>query len=433
VPAPRLQFARSGSEQVGYHVFGDGNVPVVLLHSLVTSFATNWEHPLMVRLWSLYSRFARVVDLDPRGCGVSDPLPGGQVPSLETWSDDVVSVMEAAGMARASIAASGDSVAAAVAVATRAPERVDRLVLMDGFAKGTASADHPYGPTAAFVDAAASFIGANWGDGSVMAMAAPDFADDPDLCARTEQATGTAATAAALYRASRDVDVRSLLPEVAAPTLVAVTTPDPDVIAQSRYLADHIPGARYLEVPGDRFFWGDERADEVFEFLSAGAWRAGERAVVTVLFTDIVGSTGRAAELGDARWRDVLDSVDAYVEATVARAGGRVVKGTGDGHLVEFAEAACAVDAALAVSDGVRKLGVAVRSGLHSGEVERRGHDVGGITVHIAARIMGLAEADEVLVSGAVRDVVGRPMAAVGRHSLKGLDGEWDVFRVERP
>src|SRR5262245_45464090 len=377
---------------------------------------------------------------DKRGVGLSDRLPADAVPTLAERVGDVLAVMDAVGSHEAVILGIADGGPVAVAFAATHPERTRGLVLSGTTACGRRRDGYPWGPTAEITQGWGTVVERHWGTG-VMAGAFTDSADDVrQAFARMERRACTPRAAAALVRAAVETDVREVLETIRTPTLV-IHHPDHPVfpVEGGRYLAEHIPGARYREhafpfSPLAELCARKGLAEAIEEFLTGSAPPAdADRVLAAVLFTDIVDSTVHVAALGDRGWHDVLDDHDRRVRAIVDRSGGRVVKTTGDGVLARFDGAGRAVRCAQAIVAEGGHLGLAVRAGVHAGECEVRGDDLAGMTVHVGARVTALAAAGEVLVTGTVRDlVIGSDLAFTerGRYTLRGVPGEWLVLAV---
>jgi class 3 adenylate cyclase/pimeloyl-ACP methyl ester carboxylesterase len=387
------------------------------------------------------SSFARVMVFDKRGNGLSDPVK--DVPTIEERMDDIRAVMDAAGSQRAAIFAASEGVPTSIVFAATYPERVSALALYGGMARTTWSEDHPWAPHKEDLELAnEELILPFWGRGILPEIVSPSLQDDPEVvrwAARLERYAASPAMMRQTFEMFFDTDVRAFLPLITVPTLVLHRAGDMLVNVRSgRYLAEHIPGARYVELPGSDHggFAGDSDAiiDEVQEFLTGVRGTPDlDRVLATVLFTDIVGSTDRAASLGDRKWRELLDEHDEIVKRHVAQFRGRFVKHTGDGALATFDGPGRAIQCARMMRAAVKRLDIQIRAGLHAGEVELRGDDVGGIAVHIGARVAALAGGDEILVSSTVKDLVvgsGLRFAERGGHQLKGVPGTWQLFAV---
>ena len=436
--APETMYARSGDVHIAYQVVGDGPVDLVYVPSWISQVEHYWEEPSIAHFFNRLASFSRLIMFDRRGTGLSDPVPGA--PTLEEQMDDVVAVMDAAGSEQAAVFAWLEGGAMAALFAATHPERTNALVLYEAMPRMSWAPDYDW---ALRREERFAHIGQPWGDGSSVYQLAPSSADNPGLrrwFARMERLAVSPGTAAKLIAMNADVDVRAVLPTIQVPTLVVHRAGDRFIdIRHSRYLAEHIPGARYVELPGDEVFsFGSESElliDEIEEFLT-GARRAydSERILATVMFSDIVDSTSRAAEIGDRRWREVLESLEGTVGSTLGRFRGRAVKTLGDGFLATFDGPARAIHCATAIRDQTRsQFGLQVRVGLHTGEIELIGDDVGGIAVHIGARVGATAQAGEVLVSGTVKDLVvgsGIPFEDRGEHELRGVPGRWRLWAV---
>ena len=384
---------------------------------------------------------SRVIWFDPRGLGASDPVPLNRLGCPEDWVEDAVTVLDAVGCGPVAVSAEGYMGHSAVLLAMKYPKRVQSLVLINSYARLTNDASYPLGVPEESVESVVEWVRRSWGSGQVVAASAPGLGGDPSFlpfCARFERQAASPGTAAAVVRAMYTSDIRSLLTQVCVPTFVAYTGDLPFIgVEHSRYLAERIPGAQLVEGQTTSFYWGDETFSKLLEFTSGEKQAVTERTVTTVLFTDVVDSTGHAATWGDDRWRQTLDHVDDFVTREVERLGGRLVKQTGDGHLAAFASPGAAVRAALSIRIGIRVLEVEMRIGMHTGEVEQRHDgDIGGMAVHVAARVAALASADEVLVSSTVKDLVvgsGFNFLDRGTHTLKGVPDDWRLFAVSNP
>jgi class 3 adenylate cyclase len=380
---------------------------------------------------------------DKRGTGLSDRV---EVATLEERMDDLRAVMDAAGSQRAAVFGSSEGGALSILFATTYPDRASALVLYGAYPRAAWAPDYPDGVREEVAGDALRYLEENWGRGPVGGMPlwalAQERADDPArrrAHVRWERLSASPGAAAAVAQMIRDIDVRHLLPAIRVPTLVVYRTADMTHAAGSRYLGSHIPCAKVVELPGNEYFphLGDQDAilDEIEEFLTGvRPVHVPDRALATVLFTDIVSSTERAAALGDDEWTRTLDLHDTLVAREVERHRGRRINTTGDGMLATFDGPARAVRSAQAICHSVRSLGIEVRAGLHTGEIELRGADIGGLAVHIGQRVSALAGAGEVLVSSTVKDLVagsGITFADRGFHVLKGVPDEWRVFAVE--
>jgi pimeloyl-ACP methyl ester carboxylesterase len=435
------RYAKSGDVHIAYQVVGDAGPDLVLVPGWVSHVEYAWEDPSLSRFLRRLASFSRLILLDRRGTGLSDRVD--ELPSLEQRMDDVRAVMDAAGSERAALFGISEGGPMCTTFAATYPQRTTALVLCGTAARITRRPDYPIGIPPDELDAYTEQIMSLWGTGVSADMFAPSVAQEEAFrrsWARFERFAVSPAGIQALIRMLHETDVRHILPAVQVPTLVVHRRGDRCIRATgARYMAERIPGARYVELPGDDHFpWvGDADAllDEVEEFLTgARTVRETDRVLATILFTDIVGSTARAADMGDQRWRDLLASHDALARREFARFGGREVKTVGDGFLATFDGPARAIRCACAIRDGVSRLGIEIRAGLHCGECELTPNDVGGIAVHIGARVAASAAPGEVLVSSTVKDLVaGSHLRFVdrGTHELHGVPGEWHLFAVE--
>jgi class 3 adenylate cyclase len=385
--------------------------------------------------------FSRLITFDPRGFGSSGHIDSRAVPAIQTWTDDIHTVMDAAGSDRAAVLAFGENGLSAMLFAATNPQRVTSLVLINAFARYQRSEDCPWGMPAQSIPAYTQAVRDSWGTGAVLQVLAPSLARNAEAVRRMGRNERLSATpdSSMIPRAFWESDVTEVLKAIQAPTLAITRTGDHHVRPEhGRYLADRIVGAKLVELTGDDHwpFAGrsDEILDEVEEFVTgARPSPVLDRVLATVLFTDIVSSAERATELGDRQWREVLDRYDDLAGRHLERFRGRQIKTTGDGTLAVFDGPARAVECARALSQAVTQLGFDIRAGLHTGEIETRGDDVSGVAVHIAARVLGLGGPGEVLVSRTVTDlVVGSGIAFEDRgdYQLKGVPGSWRIFAV---
>jgi class 3 adenylate cyclase len=440
---PETRYAKSGDVNIAYQVVGDGPFDLIHVPMFVSNLELQWEDPAERRYYERLASFCRLIMFDKRGTGLSDRVA---VATLEERMDDLRAVMDAAGSQRAAVFGSSEGGALSILFTATYPERVSALVLYGAYPRMAWAADYPDGIPEEIQAITAQHFEENWGRGQeggipVWALA-PDRADDPawrKAHGRWERLSASPGAAVAMYQMIFQIDVRHLLSAIRVPTLVVYRTADIQHAAGSRYLGAHIPGAKVVELPGNTYwpYLGDQDAilDEIEEFLTGvRPVPAPDRALATVLFTDIVSSTERAATLGDDAWTRTLDRHDAQVAREVERHRGRRINTTGDGMLATFDGPARAVRCAQAICGAVRSLGIEVRAGLHTGEIELRGADIGGIAVHIGQRVSALAGPGEVLVSSTVKDLVagsGITFADRGSHVLKGVPDEWRVFAVK--
>ena len=441
---PQTRYARSGDVSIAYQVVGDGPIDLVYVPGWISNVEMAWEEPSYARFLRRLASFSRLILFDKRGTGLSDRVPHDALPALEQRMDDVRAVMDAVGSERAALFGWSEGGTLVCLFSATYPARTAALVTFGIFAKRIWSPDYPWAPTPEAREAWLSSIPGSWGDelADVQTLA-PSASNDTRfrrwLSAYFLQSASPGA-AVALGRMNTQVDIRAVLPSIQSPTLVLQSVGDQEVnVAEARYIARLIPGARLVELAGAEHLPFTSEADAILdaieEFLTGSPGQAEtDRMLATVLFTDIVGSTEQAAAMGDRRWRDLLDSHDAVVRRELARYRGREVKRTGDGFLATFDGPARAIRCGVATSRAVGALGIEVRTGLHTGEIEVRGEDVGGIAVHLAARVMAAAAAGEVLVSSTVRDLVvgsGIQFEDRGERRLKGVPGTWRLYAVD--
>ena len=436
---PKTQYTKSGDVHIAYQVTGTGPLDLVFVPGFVSHLEYQWEYPESARFFERLASFSRLILFDKRGTGLSDRVGG--IPSLEQRMDDVRAVMDAVGSDRAALFGISEGGPMSLLFAATYPARTAALAIYGSYARRAWAVDHTFGRTVEDMDRVLDTIEREWGGPMGMDIWAPSMRGDERLrhwWANYLRLAASPGAAMNVMRMNMEIDVRHVLPSVRVPTLILHRTGDRlTFVEQGRYLAEHIPGARLAELPGDDhmpFLDSDQILDEVEEFLT-GTRQVAEtdRVLATVLFTDIAGSTERAAALGDRRWRDVLAGYYGTARRELARFRGREVDTAGDGLFAAFDGPARAVRCAEAISVGVRSLGIEVRAGLHTGECEMVGDKVGGIAVHIGARVASLARPGEVLVSNTVKDLVagsGLTFAARGVHALKGVPGEWPLFAV---
>jgi class 3 adenylate cyclase/alpha-beta hydrolase superfamily lysophospholipase len=436
-------YADSSGVSIAYQVHGDGPVDLVLVLGFVSQVELLSEEPGVARFFRRLTDFSRMLVFDKRGQGLSDRP--GRPPTLEESMDDLKAVIEAAGFERPALFGISEGGPMSTLYAATYPGDVSALILFGTFARMLETPDFPHGITGEQLDRWGAVVRRDWGRAVALNVWAPSRVGDREFerwWARLLRQGTSPAGAIALMDLYREMDVRAILPAIDVPTLVLHRAGDRMVpVAQGHYLAESIPGARLVELPGEDHlpFAGDLDAplEEVEEFLvgSRGAAES-ERALATILFTDIVGSTEKAAELGDRGWRQLLERHDAAVRRQLTLHRGREVKTMGDGFLATFDGPARAIRCASAVRDEVTDLGIEVRVGIHTGEVELIGDDVGGMAVNIGARIGALADPGEVLVSSTVRELVvgsGLEFADRGVRTLKGAPGEWRLFAIDSP
>jgi class 3 adenylate cyclase len=436
---PEIRYASVGDADVAYQVFGDGPVDVVHFWGLGAHVELNWDTPADAAFLKRLGGIARVLVFDKRGTGASDPVLRSAIPTWEDWTQDLVAVMDAAGWERAAISTENAGGPIAILFAATHPERVTSLVLASTTARYLASPDYPAGVSPDVAEHGVRLLGKLWGTTEYARLAWPSLAEDETSLrnlARNQRVSATPRSAEAQMRYFVGVDVRDALPLIQAPTLVLHSEGDGVVpVAQGEYLASHIRGAKFVTWASDDnavTTATDRYMGAVGEFLTGQ--RPGpepDRVLATILFTDIVGSTDRLSRMGDARWRHVLDVHDAVVRQQLARFGGQEINTTGDGFVVAFDGPARAIRCGLALIHDLEQRGVRIRAGCHTGECERRGNDLAGLAVHIAARIAAVAGPTQMLVSSTVGDLVlgsGIEFTDAGQHELKGVPGSWHLL-----
>jgi class 3 adenylate cyclase len=439
--AAEIQYTRSGEVAIAYQVHGEGPLDLIVAPGFVSHLEVLPELPELARGIERLASFSRLIVFDKREQGLSDRI--GRPPTIEEMVDDMRAVMDATETERAAMIGVSEGAAMALMFAATYPERVTHLVIWGGYARVTEAPGYPEGVPPDLLDGLGEMFRREWGGPAGAELFAPSRVGDREFEAWWAHLlrSGTSPRSTAdLMRLYKEIDVRHALPLISAPTLVLHRTEDRVVaLAQGRYIADHIEGARLVEVPGrDHILWTEDPdpiVDEIEEFLTGTrSARPAERALATVLFTDIVGSTAHAAKLGDREWRKLLDRHDSLSRREVELHRGRVVKTTGDGMLATFDGPGRAIECASRLVREVSPLGFELRAGVHSGECELRGDDVGGLAVHIASRVADRAGAGEVLASSTVKDLVvgsGIGFAERGTEELKGVPGEWSLFAVQ--
>ncbi|WP_102419130.1 adenylate/guanylate cyclase domain-containing protein [Mycobacterium sp. 4858] len=445
--APRTRYASCGEIDIAYQVFGDGPIDLLVLPGPLIPIDCVDLEPSMYRFHRRLASFCRVIRFDQRGIGLSSRVASLDMLGPESWAQDAIAVMNAVGCERATIFAPGFTSLAGVVLATDHADRVTSLVIANGAARTLRGPDYPIGSD---LDDADRFTTVGMEPDAVeqgfdmLGIIAPSVASDAAFRSWWDMAGNRAASpsmARAFINRIREGDVRDRLPRVAVPTLILHRdNPDFSPVGHAHYLAEHIPGSRLVELPGrDALYWVGDTApvlDEIEEFITGvrGVSDA-ERLLTTIVFTDIVGSTERAALLGDHRWRDLLDNHDTLVRHELQRFGGREVNTAGDGFVATFTSPSAAIACADSITDAVRVLGIEVRVGIHAGEVEVRGNDVAGMAVHIGARVAALAGPGEVLVSSTVRDIVTgsrHRFGDRGEAALRGVPGQWRLYSLQR-
>lgn len=434
------RYARSGDVNIAYQSIGEGELDLVFVPGWVSHVELWSEHPAPVRMVERLTSFARVIIFDKRGTGLSDRV--AELPTLEDRMDDVRAVMDAVGSERAALFGFSEGGAMAALFAATYPDRTKSLILYGSMARGTEDEDYPWAPPAEVFDLQIKYGEANWGDPNSLEIWAPSVAEDPvfrEWYSRLMRNGASPGAAAMLMRMSADIDIRHILGGIRVPTLILHRKGDRVVnYRTAAYLAEQIPGARHVILPGDDHLLvaGDMDAalDEVERFLT-GELRAPDpdRVLATVMFTDIVKSTERASAMGDHRWREVLETHSRVMLKEIERFRGKPIKSTGDGFLATFDGPARGVRCAWSARDELAALDIPIRAGLHTGECEIVGADVGGIAVHIARRVADSAAEGEVFVSSTVKDLIagsGIVFADRGVHTLKGVEDPWRLLSV---
>jgi class 3 adenylate cyclase len=445
VEAPETRYAKTADGvHVAYQTWGDGPFDLVVVRDPTFPVDLMWEEPSVVAILERLGGFARNIWMDPRGAGSSDALTLDALPNLDAWQDDLKAVMTAAGSSRAALAGFGAAGCATMFFAASFPERVSALILFNAYARFVRGGGYPSGLPPEMRDRYVDLVRRSWGTSATLDVLAPSMKDNERWCRwfLRSQRLGTSGADAGYFfeTVMADTNVLDVLGSIQAPTLVVHRRHNPHIrVEHGRYLAEHIPGCSYKELPGSDhvFCAGDADAlvDAIEEFLT-GVRPAPptERILATVLFTDIVGSSRRASEIGDRAWRTLLDAHDAIVRAHLERYRGREVKTTGDGVLATFDAPARAIRCACAMREAITPLGLELRSGLHTGEIELRDDDVAGIGVVIGQRVSAVAGPNEVLVSRTLTDLVagsGIDFEDRDEHALKGVPGTWRLFAVK--
>jgi pimeloyl-ACP methyl ester carboxylesterase len=442
VLAPETRYARSGDVHIAYQVFGTGPPDLVLAVGALWNIEHQWTQPRAVKVLQRLASFSRVIVFDKRGTGLSDRVPESELPTLERRMDDVRAVMDALECERAVLFGEDEGCAMCSLFAATYPERTSALVLFGSFARRLQAPDYPWGIPRELAEQLVEQLKSDWGKPLGLRIGAPSLAHDEGVrrwWAGMLRASASPSSAGAMFHMSIDTDIRGVLDSVHVPTLVLHEVGDlPAPVQGGRYVAERIAGARFVELPGDThlFFLADrdELLDEVQEFLTGVRWRPRrDQVLATIVFTDIVQSTERAVEVGEERWADVLEQHHAVVRSQLDRFNGREIDTAGDGFFASFDGPARAVRCACSIRDQVRRLGIEIRAGVHTGECRVIDQKLGGLAVHIGARVAHLAGAGEVLTSGAVKDLVagsGLSFSDRGTHRLKGIPEPWQLFAV---
>ena len=437
-----VRYAESGDVQIAYEVIGDGARDIVVAFDWASNIDLIRVNPNWNRMIERFAEIGRTILFDMRGVGLSDPVD--RLPSPEVWADDVLAVMNAAGSADAALVGFGQAAQLALMFAATNPRQTTGVVSINGFACLRQDDGYAFGFPPEAEQKAVRLVAERWGSGRVLSFSSPALASDADgaaWVAVAERAAGSPRRAALKQARAFDIDVRGVLSAITVPTLVVHSQNNRYIPTEhARYLVDHIAGSRYLEVPGGEHVMnfaseaGSVMADAVEEFLTGSRRPAAlDRALRTVVFTDIVGSTELASDMGDRRWRSQLEAHESLARRAIDGARGRLIKFTGDGVMATFDGPARAVRCVQAMNTDLEAVGLPIRAGIHTGEVELIGDDIGGIAVHIAARIAALAGPGEILASSTVRDLVAGSFLEFedrGEHELKGVPGAWRVLAV---
>jgi class 3 adenylate cyclase/pimeloyl-ACP methyl ester carboxylesterase len=439
----QTRYAKSSDVHIAYQVVGDGPLDLILIQGFISHLEHQWEDPSLARFLDHLAAFCRLIVFDKRGTGLSDRVADNALPTLEQRMDDVRAVMDAAGSTSAALFGISEGGPMAALFAATYPMRTSALIMYGSYAKWIRDAEYPWAPTREDHEAAFKAYEEHWGRPIGLKVFAPSVASDErwrQWWAQYLRLSASPGAGVTLYRMNVEIDIRPILQTIRVPTLILHRIGDRLMNpGGARYMAGQIPGAKYLELPGiDHIPWIGEidvLLAEVQEFVT-GVRPPSEvdRILATVLFVDIVGSTERAAALGDARWRDLMDNYQQQVGKEVARLGGRVINTAGDGVFASFDGPARAIRCACAVRDAVAALGLMIRSGLHTGECEIDGDKIAGIAVHIGARVAAHAGPGEILLSSTVKDLVagsGLRFVDRGSHTLKGVSGRWRLFAVQ--
>ena len=432
------KYAMNGDLAVAYRSVGDAGPDMMFVGNWFTNVELIDKVPYFKPFFESLASIGRVIFFDQAGSGASDPVTFDALPSLEQWTDSVRVVLDAVGSERTALLALDGAFSTAALFAATYPARTSALISLAGYAATKKADDYPIGLSEENFEEVLNTWIRLWGTGEGQHLFNPDWLWNEEIRAQWGQGERLAASPGVIsrmLRLSMSIDVRHVLPLIRVPTLILQHADNPLVSLSGPYLADHIPDSKFVSLPGRNFYpVGPDAVEEISEFVTGRRSTADEeRVLATVLFTDIVDSTKKAAEIGDRDWRALLDAHDAVVRAQLARFRGREVKTVGDGFLATFDGPARAIKCAVAIRDAVRALGLDVRAGVHTGEVEIRGEDVGGIAVHIGARVSSQAHGGEILVSSTVKDLVvgsGLSFEERGARELKGVPGTWNLYAV---
>ena len=439
---PETRYVAVEEADVAYQVFGNGPRDLLFCNALGGQVDQIWQLPAAERFLRELATFTRFIHFDRRGTGASDPLSLNAIPTWERLAEDMTAILDVVGSEHADVLAVSEVGPMAILFAAVHPEKVGSLILVNTSARYVTAEDYPIGVEPEVLDAIIDVIASSWGAVEMAAISSPQHAADPDFLAavsRVNRASATPRSASVQMRHFLGtMDVRSLLSLVQQPTLVLQVVDSPFThLAQGRYLAEHIPGAKLVELAGGEMYppFGPEAIDEIREFLTGERHAITiDRVLTTIVLTDIVRSTEHVASLGDDRWQVLLDAHDRVVREQLQRFAGREIKHTGDGFLCSFDGPARAIRCVGAMLEATGTLGLELRVGIHTGECEVRGGDLAGLAVHLAARVSALAEAGEILVSSTVKDLVaGSGIAFLdrGERELRGVPGRWTLYAVE--
>ena len=436
---PETRYAKSGDTHIAYQVVGQGPLDLVYVPGFVSHLEHQWQNPIWAHMLRRLASFTRLIMFDKPGTGLSDRLVA--IPTLEQRMDDVRTIMDTVGSQRAAFFGVSEGGPMSILFAATYPERTAALILYGTYARRLWAPDHPWGRTEAEAEAIFERMERNWGKDALLELWAPSLMNNAEAnraVATYQRLSASPGAALMVQRLAAQIDVRHVLPTVRVPALVMHRTGDRVIrLEQGRYVAEHIQGAKFVELAGDDHIPsvgnGDVIVDEIEEFLTGIRPAETDRVLATILFTDIVGSTERALSLGDRRWRELLQQYYGVARRELVRYRGREIDTAGDGMFAAFDGPARAIRCACGIRDAVRPLGLEVRSGLHAGECEIVGEKIGGIAVHIGARVAAAAAPGEVLVSNTVKDLVagaGIRFKERGMHALKGLQEEWPLFAI---
>ena len=437
-----IKYARNGDYHIAYQVTGEGPLDLVLVPGWISHLEAAWDQPRLARTFQRFASFSRLILIDKRGTGLSDPVTPTSLPTLEDRMEDLHAVLDAVGSKRTALYGISEGGPMCMLFAATYPERTTALVVYGSWARAFKAPDQDWGFDPVEFGNFLTSLEPQWGEGEAVNVVAPSLANDKAFCewwCRYERLAASPGTAAGLLRMAFEGDVRNILSTIAVPTLVLHREQDALVdVRHGRYIADNIPNARYVELQGTDHFplAGDSNAvdDEIEAFLT-GTRRGPDpdRVLATVLFTDIVGSTEHAAALGDTRWKELIATHDEQIRKHLEKYRGREIGTRGDGCLATFDGPGRAIRCALAICRSLKSLGLDLRAGLHTGEIEFLKNEVAGIAVHIGARVAAEARSGEVWVSGTVKDLVvgsGIEFTDQGARTLKGVPGQWQLYSV---